>query len=48
MNIRKIILSQLKKELSFGNKIKLYILKKYTFKIYEIGFKNGFSFKRKK
>lgn len=48
MNIRKIILTQLRKDLSWGDKIKLYIFKRYTLKIYEIGFKNGFNFKRKK
>jgi hypothetical protein len=48
MNIRKIILQQLRKELSEKDKLKSYILKNYTLKIYEIGFKKGFNLKRKK
>lgn len=48
MNIKKIILTQLRKELLLRDKIKSYICKRYTLKIYELGFKSGFNFKRKK
>lgn len=48
MNIRKIILQQLRKKLFGKDKLKSYILKNYTLKIYEMGFKSGFNLRRKK
>lgn len=47
MNIKKIILFNLRKKLDFKDKVLSYIFKNYTFKIYEIGFKNGFNLRKK-
>jgi hypothetical protein len=47
MNIRRIVLLNIRKELCWEDKIKSYIFKKYTLKIYENGFKKGFNLRRK-
>lgn len=44
MNIKKNILAHIKKEISFKDIIIFYLFKKYTFKIYKIGFKDGFNY----
>lgn len=47
LNIKKIILKQIIKEIPIKDKIKVYILKTYTFRIYKMGYKNGFNLRRK-
>lgn len=39
------ILLEIKEKLSFKDKIILFFLKRYTYKIYEIGYKNGFKWR---
>ena len=43
--IEKQILRELNKKLKLKDKIILWILKRYTYIIYSIGFENGFNFK---
>ena len=45
MNKRKIILSELSEQLCLGDKIILCVFKRYTYKIYRIGYYRGFNFK---
>lgn len=44
--IEKQILKELNREIKFKDKIIMLVFKKYTLKIYEKGFKDGFNFKR--
>lgn len=43
MNIKKAILVEIRKELNLKEKLISHIIKKYTFKIYKIGFDVGFN-----
>lgn len=43
MNIKKKILLKIKKELILKDRIIMLILKKYTLKIYNMGFRDGFN-----
>lgn len=43
MSIENAILVELRKELKLKDRILSYILKKYTFKVYKIGFDTGFN-----
>ena len=43
--IEKQILLEVKKHLTVRDRITLWILKKYTYNIYRIGYKDGFYFK---
>lgn len=44
--IEKKILLNLRKELKFKDKMILWIMRKYTYKIYRIGFNDGYYFKK--
>lgn len=44
----KVILFQINKRLDVKNKIISYLLKKYTYKIYKIGYDDGFNWNNKK
>lgn len=48
MNIRKIVFLEIKKELSLKDRIILYIFKRYSIKIYQKGFDDGYYFNEKK
>lgn len=44
MNIRKNILIHIKKEISLKDRIIFYLFRRYTLKIYKIGFDDGFNY----
>ena len=48
MNIRKIMLLEIKKGLSFKDRIFLHIFKRYSMRIYQNGFDDGYYYNEKK
>ncbi len=48
MNIRKIMLLEIKKGLSLKDRIVLHIFKRYSMRIYQNGFDDGYYYNEKK